>query len=145
MTDLNRSDEANRPGERNQPANPNVPGATGGAEASGVTGFTEWGREETYWRDNFSSRPYARGDRGFDVFRPAYRYGTESANRLRGRKWSDVEPELRSGWERYEHRGASHSAWADIKDAVRDAWDRVAGRERAPEETRRNDSDRTSR
>lgn len=82
-----------------------------------------WGAEETYWRDNWTSRPYVSADRSFDYYRPGYRYGFESANRLRGRQWADVENELEGGWTRYEHRG--QSTWENVKDAVRDAWNRV--------------------
>ena len=83
----------------------------------------EWQAEETYWRDNWAARSYANADRGFDYYRPAYRYGFESATRHANRAWNDVETELRSGWERDEHRG--ESAWEHVKDAVRDAWHRV--------------------
>jgi hypothetical protein len=82
-----------------------------------------WNNEETYWRDNWRARPYAQADRGFDYYSPGYRYGFESASKHRGRQWNDVEPELRSGWDKYEHRG--QSTWDHMKDAVRDAWNRV--------------------
>jgi hypothetical protein len=91
-----------------------------------TTGVGDWTTEEKWWRDNFSSRPYARAERGFDFYRPGYRYGFESANRYRGKQWNDVEPDLRGGWDRYEQRG--QSKWEDVKDAVRDAWNRVTGR-----------------
>jgi hypothetical protein len=84
----------------------------------------DWKAEETFWRDSWQSRPYASADRGFEYYRPAYRYGFESAQKYRGREFSDVETELRSGWERYEHRGET-TTWEMIKDAVRDAWNRV--------------------
>jgi len=90
------------------------------------TGASNWSSEETYWRDNYSSRPYVSGDRNFEYYRPGYRYGYESASRYRGRGWNEVEGDLRSGWDRYEHRG--QSTWDNVKDAVRDAWDRVTGR-----------------
>ena len=85
---------------------------------------THWVREETFWRNAFESRPYVRADRGFEFYGPAYRYGTDSALRFRGREWSDVERELEDGWDNYEHR--HQGRWAEIKDAVRDAWDRMA-------------------
>ena len=85
-----------------------------------------WGDEEKYWRDNWNSRPYASADRGFEQYRPGYRYGFESAHRHRGRDWNDVEGDLRNDWDRYEHRG--QSTWEHVKDAVRDAWDRVRNR-----------------
>lgn len=90
----------------------------------------DWATEETWWRENYSSRPYASADRGFDFYRPAYRYGYESANRYQGRGFDDIEPELRKGWDRYEHRGENKSTWEDIKDAVRDGWDRLTGKAR---------------
>lgn len=87
-----------------------------------------WETEDNYWTENFSSRPYARSGDYYDRFRPAYRYGFESATRTPERNWNDAEPELRQNWDRYEHRGTNQSTWEDIKDAVRDAWDRVTGR-----------------
>ena len=86
-----------------------------------------WETEDNYWHENFTSRPYALGPDYYERFRPAYRYGFESARHGLGRNWDEAEPDLRTGWERYEHRGEAPSLWEDIKDAVRDAWDRVAG------------------
>ena len=88
---------------------------------------THWVREESFWRNNWERRPYVRADRGYDYYSPGFRYGYESAHRLRGREWSDVEQELSSGWETYEHRG--ESKWEELKEAVRDAWHHVTGRE----------------
>jgi len=86
----------------------------------------DWGVEETHWRNSFSSRPYVSADRDFEYYRPAYRYGSESAMRYNGRQWNDVENDLRTGWDRYEHRG--QSTWENVKDAVRDGWNRVTNR-----------------
>jgi hypothetical protein len=94
-----------------------------------------WDTEDTYWRDNFRSRPYVLGD-DYDRYRPAYRYGFESARHHVGRDWDDAELDLKTGWDRYEHRGELKSTWEDIKDAVRDAWDRVTGHVRSTESTR---------
>ncbi len=86
-----------------------------------------WETEDNYWQENFSSRPYATGPDYYDRFRPAYRYGYESAHQHTARDWDEAEPQLRSGWDRYEHAGDSRSAWEQVKDAVRDAWERVKG------------------
>jgi hypothetical protein len=85
----------------------------------------DWTTEEDYWRKNYSSRPYAGQNRDFEYWKPAYRYGYDSANRYQGRRWDEVESDLRSGWNNYEHRGTS--TWEQIKDAVRDGWDRLVG------------------
>ena len=82
-----------------------------------------WEPEASYWRDNWSTRPYANADRGFEYYEPGFRYGFESAHRYRGRSWNDVEGDLRTNWDSYEHRGGS--SWEHVKDAVRDAWHRV--------------------
>jgi len=101
---------------------------TSGATAAGTSGALagDWRTEEAFWRDEYSRRPYASADRGFDYFEPGYRYGYEAATRHAGREWNDVESDLQSGWDRYEHRG--ESKWDQIKHAARDAWDRVRGR-----------------
>jgi hypothetical protein len=87
----------------------------------------DWTTEETYWRSNYSNRPYAKSNPDFEYWRPAYRYGYESATRYPGRRWEEVESNLRTGWDTYEHRGAIRSTWEDIKAAVRDGWDRIVG------------------
>lgn len=97
-----------------------------GTATSGTGTVGDWTTEETYWRSNWSNRPYASADRNFDYYRPGYRYGFESASRHRGRDWNDVESDLRTGWDRYEHRG--QSTWEHVKGAVRDAWDRATRR-----------------
>ena len=85
-----------------------------------------WNDEDAYWRTNYSSRPYAStGQRDYNYYQPAYRYGFDAANRYRGRDWNDVESELSTNWNTYEHRGTS--TWEQMKAAVRDAWDRVTG------------------
>ena len=85
----------------------------------------DWTTEEAYWRTNYATRPYIRTNREFDYWGPAYRYGYDSAMKYPGRRWDEVENDLRTGWDRFEHR--SKSTWEEIKDAVRDGWDRVTG------------------
>ncbi|MGI9078795.1 MAG: hypothetical protein ACR2G6_15915 [Gemmatimonadaceae bacterium] len=94
----------------------------GGTGGSGHTG-ADWSTEDSYWRGNFSSRPYAKSDRSYDFYEPAYKYGYESKQQHRGKKWNDVESDLERGWDK--SKGKSNSAWQDIKAAARDAWDRV--------------------
>lgn len=84
-----------------------------------------WDDEDRYWRENYSSRPYAKGST-YDALSPGYRYGFESARRYPGRKWADLESDLERDWSNYSYRGKS--TWQQVKDAARDAWDRVTGR-----------------
>ena len=87
----------------------------------------DWSAEEDYWRNNYRNRPYAKDNSDFESWRPAYRYGYDSAQRYQGRDWDDVENDLRSGWDTYEHRGSSRSTWEQMKAAIRDGWDRITG------------------
>ena len=85
-----------------------------------------WTDEDTYWRTNYRTRPYASSaSRDYDYYQPGYRYGFEAANRYNGRSWTDVENDLKRGWDTVEYR--SQATWEQIKDAVRDGWDRVTG------------------
>ena len=102
----------------------------------GIDWKAAWETEDNYWEENFSSRPYALGPDYYDRFRPAFRYGFESARDSLGRSWDDAEPDLRSGWERYQEESGTPSAWDEIKAAVRDAWDRVATGRTADNEVR---------
>lgn len=79
--------------------------------------------EERYWRDHWVDQPYVVADRTFEYYWSGYRYGAESRVRYEGRRWGDVESDLRAGWDDYAHRG--NARWEHVKDAVRDAWDRL--------------------
>jgi uncharacterized protein (TIGR02271 family) len=73
------------------------------------------------WQERYSSS----GD-AYETYEPAYEYGYTSANdeRWRGRSWSEVEPQLRSDYER-RYPG---STWERMKDSVRYGWEKVTGR-----------------
>lgn len=86
----------------------------------------DWNRDRGWWRDNFRNRPYALADRSFEDYEPGYRYAYTKYNLYKGRKFNDVEPDLRSGFNTYEGRG--QSTWENVKDAVRDAWDRLTAK-----------------
>lgn len=96
-------------------------------KSSGTGVMTDWNAEDDYWRQNYQNRPYIGSDRSYDAWQPAYRYGFESAREHRGKRWEDVESNLRGGWDTYEHRGTGRSTWEQVKDAVRDGWDRIVG------------------
>jgi hypothetical protein len=86
---------------------------------------SDWTTEESYWRDNYKTRPYVESNRDYDYYRPGYRFGYDSAGRYEGKNWNDVESDLEREWDGYEHRG--QTTWQQVKSAVRDAWDRVTG------------------
>ena len=77
-------------------------GAAVGAVAGAVMGnrAADPAVEESYWRENRSTRPYARKDMGFHDYQPAYRAGVESFNNNPTCSFDDVEPELGRVWSR---------------------------------------------
>jgi len=81
---------------------------------------SDWTEDENFWRTNYTSRPYASSDQGFEVYRSAYRYGHDAARQHRGRRWSEVESELRSGWRAFEGRAISMLPTLDGKTAKKD-------------------------
>ena len=93
--------------------------------------------EDTYWRDNYSSRPYVGSNASYDDYGPAYRYGVDAATKYPGRSFDDVEPELSSRWN--SARGKSSLEWDRAKHATKDAWNRVSD---AVERAVPGDSDR---
>ena len=97
-------------------------------DKTGRSSTLDWTVEDSYWRNNYTNRPYVGSDRNYDRWQPGYRYGWESAQRYQGKNFNEVESNLRSDWDRYEHRGNTNSTWEQIKDAVRDGWDRVTGK-----------------
>lgn len=101
-------------------------GAVVGAVAGAVAGrATKVGpaTEDTYWRDNFSNRPYAAGAQ-YDEYQPAFRYGLDSYSKYPNRSFDEIEPELSRDWG--SARGKSSLEWEKAKHATRDAWHRVS-------------------
>lgn len=78
-------------------------------------------QEDSYWRENYGSRPYAT-NRKYEDLQPAYQYGWQARERYSGRRFDDVEGDLRSGWERT--KDAARFRWEEVKVVVRDAFDR---------------------
>ncbi len=106
-------------------------GAAVGAAVGAVAGAVAGSRmradptvEDSYWRDNYSSRPYVRQGATYDEYAPAYRYGWDSYSRYPDRSFDEVEPELSRDWP--DARGTSSLEWEHAKHASRDAWHRMS-------------------
>ena len=103
-------------------------GAVVGAMAGGAVGHEVAENynptaEEIYWREYFVQEPYYAKDKTFDYYGPAYQVGWEGRARHHGRRFDDVEPELRAAYERVKTK--SSAEWADARAAARAAWNRV--------------------
>lgn len=104
-------------------------GAVIGAAAGAVLGALAGSKidpdvEDTYWRENYSTRPYATNAASYDEYAPAYRYGVDSYSRHPGRSFDDVETDLGRDWN--SRRGSSKLEWEHAKHATRDAWHRLS-------------------
>jgi hypothetical protein len=105
-----------------------VVGAAVGAVAGGLGGKAAAESvnptiEDTYWRDNYSGRPYIRKGESYATYRAAYEYGWQARMMHGDRQWEDVEPDLARGWP--QSRGNSKLDWSDARHAAKDAWDRI--------------------
>lgn len=95
-------------------------GLIGKVTAEGIDPTTE----DSYWREQHPSEPYAIGE-DYETYEPAYRAGYEGYASHRGVEFEDVEEDIR---EKY----SAHSAglpWDKARPAVRAAWNRVAENE----------------
>jgi hypothetical protein len=101
-----------------------VGAVVGGLAGKGAAEAVNPTAEDTYWRQNYASRPYATAGTKYDTLQPAYRYGWESRSRHDGKEWNDVETDLRAGWDKA--RGDSKLPWNDARPATHDAWDRMS-------------------
>jgi stress response protein YsnF len=81
--------------------------------------------EESDYRRHFQQN-YGNAGGSYDTYAPGYQYGESLARdpRFKGRTFSDVEPDLRSEYQR-KYPGGS---WEKMKDSVRYGWDRVTGK-----------------
>ena len=79
--------------------------------------------EEIYWREYFVQEPYIARDKTYDYYGPAYQTGWEGRGRHQGRRFDDVEDDLRAAYERVKVKGGAE--WSEARAAARAAWDRV--------------------
>ena len=81
--------------------------------------------DESYYRNHYNATYSSMGG-DYDQYKPAYSYGSQMRNSdlYRNRPWDDVEPDLRSNWEK-QHAGSTGSTWENMKAAVRHGWDRM--------------------
>lgn len=118
---------------------------TGGSYASTAgadeqPGLIDTNAEETYWRQNYATRPYVTAGTPYTEYKNAYRHGVDAHTRYPGRSWDQVESELGRDWDRF--KGTSSFTWEKARHAARDAWQRVKD---AMERAMPGDSDRDGR
>jgi len=77
------------------------------------------------FRKDFTTRYGSEGNARYEEYEPAYKYGYQMASdpRYKGRRFDEVENDLRADY----GRSYPNSTWERIKDSVRYGWDRVTG------------------
>ncbi len=99
-------------------------GSTSGNSAIGSNARANWGTENTYWQDHYSSAPYYSNSRNYSIYAPAYQYGVDLYNKNPGVPYSSLNQEqLNSGWS--NARNQSQLDWSDAQLATRDAYNRL--------------------
>ena len=81
--------------------------------------------DDSYYRNHYNATYSSMGG-DYDQYKPAYSYGSQmrSSDLYRNRPWDEVEPDLRSNWEK-QHASSTGSTWENMKAAVRHGWDRM--------------------
>jgi hypothetical protein len=130
---LGSAQGAGKAGAGTAPDTPAAPvdtatGASVGALVGGFAGRSAAAsanptREDAYWLENYTDRPYVSRGSTFDDYGPAYGFGVAARGRYPGRRFDEVEPDLARDWG--SSRGESSLSWDAAKHAVRDAWERV--------------------
>lgn len=106
-----------------------IGGLIGGAIAGGYAGkgvgeLIDPTTEDNWLREYHSSEKQKVSGSTPDTYRPAYRYGLSASEKYRGRKFQEVESDLRSSWEK-EHAKKSGLTWDQARGAVGHAFDRT--------------------
>ncbi|MCC2974342.1 hypothetical protein [Massilia sp. IC2-476] len=96
---------------------------TGGGSGLAI-GSNFFGDDDDAYRNHFLAN-YSGDD--YDRVKPAYAYGSEMArsDKYRGRKWDEVENDLRSDWSTRNGGSAAGDTWDRMKAAVQRGWDRM--------------------
>ena len=83
----------------------------------------DFAAEDRFWRENHGKSSYATKEDVYDDYAPAYRTGYEGRGRFTGKRFEDVETDLKTSYESI--KGKSKLGWEKAKSAARAAWDRV--------------------
>ena len=97
-----------------------VAGGLAGKEAAESLNPTA---EEIYWREYYTQEPYYARDKTYEYYNTAYRTGWEGRAQHDGRRFEEVEEQLRVAYERVKTEASAD--WAQARDAARAAWERV--------------------
>lgn len=84
-------------------------------------GPVDWAAQDSYWQQQYPSRPYYSTERTYENYQPAYRYGSDIYRKNPGVNYDQLDQaQLRRDWE--NARGSSTLNWEDANQAARDAY-----------------------
>ena len=108
-----------------------VGGIAGGLAGKGAAEAVNPTAEDAYWRDHYTSTPGYESGRTFEQYQPAYKAGYMGYGKhgVSGKRFEDVEPDLRGSYER--EAGAGGLGWDRARGAARAAWERVGSQDGA--------------
>jgi hypothetical protein len=98
-----------------------IGGVVGALAGKGIAQMFNPTTEDEYWRENYKDRPYVKADSDYETYRPAYLHGMEAYTRYDGRKFDEIEPQLKDEWD----VSGAMLPWGEAKGASRDAYERV--------------------
>ena len=83
-----------------------------------------------HWRTSFPACPYVGIGMNYEEWEPAFRYGWETASRIRadGESFDELASVLEQHW--LLARGESSLEWDEAEPAVRDAWEYALAHDR---------------
>ena len=98
-----------------------VGGIVGALAGKGVAQEINPTTEDAYWSNAFSERPYVSQEEPYSTYRPAYHHGIDAYSKYDGRKFDDIEPELKQKW----NASGQPLTWEKASPAARDAYERL--------------------
>jgi flagellar biosynthesis GTPase FlhF len=78
--------------------------------------------EDTYWRENYSTRPYVTQNAPYETYQDAYLFGWRAKKRYPGKDFDAIMADLERDWN--AQRKNADQTWESVKEAARDAWNR---------------------
>ena len=101
--------------ERQESINDTVRHTVVDVEQLGAPGATS----DAAYRSHFASN-YGTTGQSYESYAPAYSFGGEMGKAHKGRRWDDVEGEVRTQWD--SRNAGSASTWEQAKGAIQHAW-----------------------
>ena len=95
-----------------------VGGLTGHGIAEGINPTAE----DTYWSENYTSRPYVDGSQDYSYYGSAYRHGVNAFTKNEGKRFEEIEMQASKDW---ENESEPRITWDQAKPATRDAYNRL--------------------